>query len=451
MKPSMTPTNTVLLFGLWCSLFCLPITAMAARPVRAAKTKKANVPKVLSLAQVYRLLHQKNWDLKILKKRLVQAEITRSRAWTFLLPVIQGVGSYTYNNSTAFAAQQQAGQVFLQQHQYSASLQLNWKVVNFQNIPLLRIAYMSEKQFKYSAHQIRRESFFAAARAYYSVLLAEGMVRISRKTLKNTNTHYRQALERYKAKLTTRVDVMRARLDYTKAHNSLQNSQIGLSKARLALALLLGLESFPWAVTRPPTPQLPAKTQRQLLKLAQTQRAELKGKKLAVKIAKAQLTQSWMKALPTLSVTGNVNISNAPAQLPEPSFTQWTMGVTLTIPLFQAGRIIMDVKTKTNQLQQVRLDFKKLQQSVRNETKTSLLDWKNARLNVSNAREQWKLAQATYKLNQQRYKAGVASAVAMSDANTQLFSTSIQFLREQLNQDLATLNLLRVIGSLKTR
>jgi outer membrane protein TolC len=427
----------------------------------------------ISLAEVYRLARQNNLDLRILRERVVQAEIMRAKAWVILKPQLQIQGSYTRNDTEVvfdiassfkplidsmpepFKSQIKNSMgsaepmVISPQNQLGFQLQLQWAFFNLQSIPILQIAYLAVEQVGHTAHQVRREILFAATRAYYGILLTDGMVDISRRLWQNSREHLRIAQARYRAGVAPELMVTRAMFDVAKARQSFIQAENGLQNAKLAMALLLNRPHFNFRPIRPQQPSLPEGDFNRWQEIAIQQRPELKASRIAIEIAQKQIHTSWMKFLPTVALIGTLRGSNATGFSDQ--YTQWSVMLAAQLQLYSGGSRYMDLQEAFSKLRQSRLELAKNSAQINNEIRQAELSLSNTQVALQVAQQQLRLAQRGLHLTEVRYKAGMATPVEVSDALIGLQSSEIQVLQESLSRELSILSLQRAIGKFRAR
>jgi outer membrane protein TolC len=383
---------------------------------------------------------RQNLDLRIFRQRLVQAELARAKSWSILKPQLSLQASYTRNdNETAF------GDIVLNpQNQLAVQMQLQWAFLNLASIPLIQMAHLSVNQLGHASKQLKREILYGTARAYYGVLLADGLMQISRQTWKNAKEHLRISQARLKAGVTPELAVTRAQLDLAKAWQSWIQAENGLRNARLALALLLNKPSFKMRPVRPAAPTLPSGSLKDWRKQAMSRREEVKSARLAVNIAKKGATQKWMAYLPTLAAVGQIQGSNA-GGFNNRNF-QWSVTVVARMNLYSGGTRHLELREAYSKVLQAKLEMAKATRKVDNEVTQAYIGLGNAKIALQVAKKQLKLAKRSFELTEARYKTGVATPVEVSDALTALQSARIATLREELNFELAILQLRRAVG-----
>ena len=431
----------------------LPSVSWKAISSKGYTGQKSVLPKrhdkgwpVWSFASVLARVRKQNLDLKLLRRRIKQSQIMRSQAWGAVRPTLQLQGNYIRNSNEASVNMGSESIVITPYNQWTMSMQLNWNIFHLPSIPNIKAAYLDVQKTKQLAKQTQREVVYASLQAYYSILLSDGMVEIARQSWANAKEHMQIAKLRTSAGISTRFNVMRAKLDVVKAQQTYLSAINALRNTRLSLLVLLNEQNGHFRVTAPSRPKSPSGTVVAWLSSARKQRPELKEKKLAIQSAEAKLTGQWLQFAPTIALTGAVQANNAGGFANQ--YVQWNVGLAARLPLYNGGARFDAIQQANNALKQAQLEYQKADLTIRNEIKQADINLRNSVMNYRVARNQKKIAEETYQLNVHRYKAGLASPIALSDALTQLTSARISVLRERFNMDLAVLQLHRSMGTL---
>ena len=427
--------------------------------------------KVVTLAEVFKMAKKVNLDLRILKERLVQAELIKAKTWAMLKPNLNLSGSYTRNQQAVsfnpaasiiglanalpepIKSQILAGTKDAQEteltplNQLGLQLQMRWAFLNFRAIPLLRIAYMSVDQVKESAKQLRREVMFGIARAYYGVLLTDGLVDISRETLSNAREHLTLAEARYQAGTANSLVVTRAKLEVIKAQRSLIQARNGLRNAKLAVALLLNKPTFSFRPQRPSRPILPSGSPKAWVRKAERHLPELKAAKMAVNIADNRISEVWLQFLPTVALVGSLQATNATGFAGQN--TTWSVSLQGQIALYDGGTRFALLQENFSKRRQAKLEYLQARRKAQNNILASYLSLNDAKATLKVAKQQLVLAKRSYKLTQERFKTGVATPVEVTDAQIAYNSAQVSLLRETLNLEVAVLTLQRAMGTFR--
>tara|TARA_B100000609_G_scaffold199615_1_gene205002 strand:+ start:32523 stop:34388 length:1866 start_codon:yes stop_codon:yes gene_type:complete len=397
--------------------------------------------KVRTLQELFTIVKRSNLDLRILRQQAVQAELARAKAWAILKPRLSVSLSYTRNDNETKLLES----VLTPRDQLGMRVQLQWAFFNVQAIPLLNMANLGTLQVAHAAKQAKREVMFGLTRAYYGVLLTEGLLDIARRTWDNSKKHLKIARARFQAGLGPQLLVTRALLDQAKAYQQWTEAENALRNAKLALSLLLNRSNFKFRTKRPQTPTPPTGNRKIWIRQALQKRQEVKSARIAVQMAEAQVTQSMLKFVPTVAAIGTLQGQNAEGFVGR-NFT-WSAGLAMQIDVYSGGTRFIEVKEARSKLFQARLKLAKSLRQIRNDIAKADIDLKNAKTAVLIARGQSLLARRSYALTQAQYKAGVSTAVEVSDALNLYRTALISVLQKELNYDVAIVALQRAIGA----
>lgn len=413
-------------------LYVLPPDTERSRPTK-------------TLSWVYQQAQKRNIRLRILKQELILAQISRAQSWSVLHPTINATGTYT-RNQVATVLDFGGGDPVetTPQNQLSLGIQMQWKFIDFRAISSIHIAQLVRQQVGRTLAQTRRDLYQSVGESYYNVLLAQGSFHAARNAWKNALQHYKIAQTRTQAGLSTRLAKMQAQLDVVRAQQDWMKTRNQLRNSRLTLALLLGRKQFRFRAIRPKRLSVPKGAIQSWTKHAVRYRHELKAKKLALQIAQKKQHEAWLAFLPTLSLSSGVNVSNAAGFTGQN--TQWNLGVNIQWNLYSGGVRTLALRRTTIEVQKARLEYRQLKDTIANQIRTLALNLQNAHSAIHTAQHSTQLARATYQLRQQHYQAGMGTPISISDANKNLLSSEIQYIREVLNREIVTLRLLRAIG-----
>jgi len=119
---------------------------------------------------------------------------------------------------------------------------------------------------------------------------------------------------------------------------------------------------------------------------------------------------------------------------------------TVTIPLFQGGKVHGDVLQAEAALRQTRSQLEDLRGRIDNEVRTTLLDLSAAAEQVEVARSSVDLAQQTLSQAQDRFSAGVADNLEVIQAQETVASANENYISSLYAHNLAKVSYARAIG-----
>ena len=125
----------------------------------------------------------------------------------------------------------------------------------------------------------------------------------------------------------------------------------------------------------------------------------------------------------------------------------WTAAATLSIPIFQGGRVEADVKNDRAIQKQRQAQVDNLRGSIEQDVQNALLDLKAASEQVEVAKTGLDYAQQTLEQSQDRFAAGVTNNVEVIQAQQQLASANEQYIASLYGHNIAKVLLARAIGN----
>jgi len=419
-------------------LFFLKV-ALAKGTSKGAPPVASNGPQI-SLQKVYRIIKKNNLNLRMLRQKILQAEIESAKAWTYLKPQLFVQGSYTRNNVEV----KLLDDVLTPRNQLAIVAQMRWLFLNLQTIPIIQMAPLIRKQVRYTVGKVQRDILFGATRLYYGILLAQGLVKISKVSLHNAEAHLKLAKTKLQGGVTLQLEVKSAALQVTTAKQQLLQAQNGLLQARLALALLLNRERFGYTLQQPSSLQMPQGSAKDWFKTALKNRYDLKAAQVEVRLARKQLQRVWLSYLPTVSVNAALQGQNATGFSGQ-NFN-WNVGVVAQFNLYGGGMRALQVKSARSKLMEARIKQIQVVRKLKNDLAVAAMGHTNAKSELKVAQQRNALAKSNYEFAQNQYQAGLITSTKVLDSLKMYRGAQIAMLRAQLNVDLAILKLRRDLG-----
>jgi outer membrane protein TolC len=462
----------------------------AARP-RAQEPRglvEAAPAPVLTLEEALRTAEVASLDLKVAQARLDQSKELHYKAWSAYLPQVTAGGTFTHNNvgavaplpafTTVRARTSPAGtnpnepadppdnpithqplpgapsqDVFLftqnvdveiqKQNQLSAQIQATQAIFAPQAIYAIAAARAGERVAADSTEQARRDILFGVTQAYYAAAGLKQVVAVQDRQLAIARDHERDARVRYEAGTTPKVTLLRAEIDRARAEQDLKRAQNSYVAAKVSLATLLDRRDVSFEVEVPPPALLPEDTS-SLEEAAVHDRPDVLAAGEQVTVSEKSRDGVVTRYLPTLGAFGRYLYSNASGF--SGSSTSWAIGLSLSWTIFDGGLRESDLRENQARVAEAVAARDATLNRARDEVVRARLDLDSAVANREKAKEQLALAEENQRLVNVNYKAGAATYIEVSDANTALLTAELTQVSESLNADLAALRLLKAAG-----
>jgi outer membrane protein TolC len=429
---------------------------------------------VLTLDEALAEAQAKNLDLKAARARLEQAEQASRKAWSGYLPTLTASGAYTRNSNEARVqfplgnvvrdvgtptSEPGAGpgapttlQVLPAQvvdvtiqplNALNAQLEVRQALIVPTLWAAISAASQAERLAKLSTEAQRREILFIVAQAFYGATASQSALMAQTRLLELNQAREKDTLARYEAGTVTKVAVLRAQLDRTRAEQDLLRSRNSLAAAKLALATLLQ-RSPDFELAPPPEPQLPPQDTN-LEEAALTYRPDVVASRENVDLALTQRRGVWLSYLPSLGVSGAYRASNAAGFTGQN--TSWLITLAAQWTLWDGGLREANLREQSARVAEAEALRDASEARAREEVARYQLELQSAMANRAKAQEAVELARESQRLTDVSFRAGVATYLEVADINTTLTQAEVGLVAERLQASLAALRLLKTVGA----
>jgi multidrug efflux system outer membrane protein len=286
------------------------------------------------------------------------------------------------------------------------------------------------------------------ASSYFRMLAADENLEITRRTIKSREA----SLELVRARLEQGIA---SKLELRQAESLLQSAQLFVpvyesqrEREENLISLLLGRN--PDAVPRGEplakqveTLEVPAGLPSQLLE----RRPDLVAAEAQLAAATSRIGEAKALLYPQLTLTafGGVNSQDL-SNLFDASSTFWDAALTLTIPIFNAGRLEANVAATEARAEQAARAYLKTVRTAFKEVSDGLISLEKLRQFRAIQEERVAVLTDQASLSQARYKGGVTSYLEVLDSERQLFEGEQSLVSARLDEVAAVGFLFRALG-----
>ena len=302
---------------------------------------------------------QSNWDLRTAAGRVREARVLRGVAGADLWPTINVSGSYTRQRSSenaiplslggASSGTSGGGTPFLrglklEQDLFQTGFDASWEIDLFGGVR--RSIEAADADLAASQEDLRNTlvSLLAeVARNYVEVRGFQRRLAIAQENLKAQQDTLELTRARFNAGLTSELDVTQAASQLATTQSQIPPLETALKQGIHRLGVLLGqapgalLEELSTAAPIPSVPpKVPAGLPAELLR----RRPDIRRAERQLAAATARIGVAEADLYPKLSLTGSLGLESLKlADLPQGASRFWSVGPTLSWPIFDAGRI----------------------------------------------------------------------------------------------------------------
>ena len=335
------------------------------------------------------------------------------------------VGPFTYFDSRAYVTQS----VF------------DWKAINNTHS-----ASQSVKAAQYTYKDARDLVVLAVGYNYLQAIADEARIETAEAQVNTGQALYNQASDQLKAGTSPAIDELRAHVELQTRQQQLIQARNDLAIQKLTIARVIGLapgQEFDLTDKSPYEP-LEGITVEDALKRAYATRSDFQAALATVTSAEYSRRAAHAGYYPSLSVSGDYGIAGTYSDL----FTHgvFDLRATLSVPIFQGGKVHGDVLVADAQLQQSRDHLDNLRGQIDADVRTALFNLESSGQQVVVAKSNVALADESLLQSRDRFAAGVTNTVEVVQAQEAVASAHENYISALYNYNYAKISLARAIG-----
>jgi outer membrane protein TolC len=447
-------------------LTLVALVALAAEPAAA--------PRTLTFQEVLTRMESQSLELQAARARLAQAQELSSKAWSGYLPQITAGASYTRNSDEAsirlplaYAIRDVGGPTsdpanpdlpgtptnltlvptsiveapIQRYNQLGAQVQLNQVLFAPSLCLAIKSARLAEEVATSNVEAARREILFGAAQLYFGAAGLKQAVNVQERLLEVYTAREKDAHVGYEAGAQPKVALLRAQIDRARTEQDLLRARNSHQSTIMALATLMN-EPADFDVVVPEEPVLPAGIEE--LEAAALKRPDVEAALRNVDLTEAQRSGVKWSYAPSVGLSAAYRWANVAGFTG--SNTNWLVTVGLQWTLWDGGLREANLRESSARVAEAKANALAAQNRARDEVRRGLLELASARANRLKAEEQLRLAREGQRLVDVSFKAGTATYLEVTDANTALAAAENGFVGETLNASLAALRVLKAAG-----
>jgi outer membrane protein, multidrug efflux system len=406
---------------------------------------------------------QSNLDLRLAEARLREARALRGLAASDLGPSINVSGSYTRNRQSENVSPAQAGSLngssatggapsgTLKQDLFQAGFDASWEIDLFGGVR--RSIEAADADVAASVEDLRDvlvTLLSEVARNYVEVrgfqqriAIAEDNIRSQQETLELTRV-------RFDAGLTSQLDVVQAASQLATTQSQMPTLDATLKHSIHRLSVLLGLapgallSELSQASPIPPVPPVvPVGLPADLLR----RRPDVRRAERQIAAATARIGIAVADLFPKLSLTGTLGLqSNLLADLPLGSSRFWSVGPTLSWPIFDAGRIRANIQVQNVREEQRLTQYEQVVLTALEDVENALVAYSREQTRRSRLAEAVEANQRAVELANELYTRGLGDFLNVLESQGSLFASQSDFAQSEVTMSSNLVALYKALG-----
>ncbi len=380
-----------------------------------------------------------------------------------LLPNFQVDGTYNhnYNNTESFASVTapngtQIVTIAKQRYRNNTTgyqLTLQQPIFNYQNWALLSQAKANEKQYAALYSAAAQDLMYRTAEAYFNVLKAQDILNYTIAEKIAYKSQYNQTRERYKVGLATITDVQQAKASYdgSVAQEIQDRNSVDVAKEQLREITNTSYTSFAKLSKKLPLLYPNPSNINQWVDVAQTQNYSLLAARYGVETAQENIHVQAAGHLPVLNAQGQYQYSNDSNYINNglrATNKLATVGLDLSVPIFQGGAVTAATKQAQYDYQYAVDNMDKTHRTVVSDTRQQYWNVVSG-VNVIKADKQAVIsARSSLQSTIEGYKVGTQTMTDVLTQESNLYQSLKTYTTSQYDYLIATIALKQSAGTL---
>jgi len=280
--------------------------------------------------------------------------------------------------------------------------------------------------------------------AYMAVISGEQVVLLREQAVVQARTQLAAAEASFRAGRVPRADVVRAESVLAAATFDLVDARGQAETRRVGLRTVMGLEAGPpLAVVAPPDPAPQEITEADAVQRA-LQRPEMRRAAADVTAAEAALAAAMIQGGITVTLDGRYVLVSGGTTTGSPG--TWSVGVGISIPVYDGGRRRAQVEQARANLDSARARLESARFQVRQEALLARLQAAMVLAKVEAARRSALAAREAFNVAQGRYAAGVGTILEVATAQTELAAAEVALVQAAADRWTTTAFLRRAVA-----
>lgn len=297
--------------------------------------------------------------------------------------------------------------------------------------------------------RLQQAIVFSVARAYLLLLKAERLIGVQELAIENLRDHVVTAELLYRSGKVSQLDVLKAQTQIALANEELVKAKNSVTVRRQELFGAMGVDTVYDFRTVDLTEVLWQREQFRSLRedslLALLHRhPDLQRAELDVQGREQEISLAQTDYYPSVFVRGGYNWEDSRVF---PGNKNWTVGVGLSLPLFQGGATQASVDQAKSRTEAARATEEALRQRLQVAVRTTLTTLDDTRSRVRSAAEIVRLAEESEKVASLKYRTGKGTNLDVLDAEMVLTNARINYIQVLTDYAVATAELNFNLGS----
>ena len=330
-------------------------------------------------------------------------------------------------------------------HYYDLEGSLQQSVLDVTAVRNLRAQGQAGQAATLQAKYAREEVVLAVTGVYLQFMADLALVDRQQAEVAYAEASYKQARAQVDAGNKAPIEANRSLVEWQTEQQRLRSQTGEVQKRQIQLARLIGLPLGTHIHPKERFEPLPPDTSsvQDAVRLALSQRLDFKASEAQLRSAEEARKAASAERLPSASLNGTYGLQGINPNQGVPVFQA---SVSLSIPVFQGGRIAGNTAQAAAVVNQRRAELADRQGAIEAEVRNAYIDLQVAGDQVSLADNNRKLATQTLQQSQDRFAVGVADSVEVVNSEQSLAAADHDYVNSLFSQHVARITLAHATG-----
>lgn len=389
----------------------------------------------LTLDEAIRLALTRNERALIADARVDAAEARLRRARSFFFPELNLSSNYALRTGE----REEAANAFTNAATVSATL------FDARAFPLYRQARFSFQATEFQSEEDKRLLSFEAADAFVTTLSFEAVARASERRRAYARATVEDARARFEAGLVSSNDVTRAELELATAERELLRATSTTESALLQLENLLATDiEGPLEITNLAAPAAATFDVDRLVAMAVSSRRDLQARERQARALEEFASEPSKRFIPTLGLLGQYRQIDDDGTR---SGGDGLLSLNMNWSVFDGGERSAERAERLAILRESELIVSQTRRRIELDVRDAVVSVRREIDVLAHAERTATIARRNAQETQELYRQGLASALAVADANLRLFEAEVAEARARYDVSIAQLDLRAAVGS----
>ncbi len=311
----------------------------------------------------------------------------------------------------------------------------------------VRQAESTVMQSRETLRQSEQDVLAAASTAYMNVLRDTALLELQNNNVEVLQQQLKQTEDRFQVGEVTRTDVAQSQASLAQGQANASQARFDLQNSIAVYRQVIGEQPRNLEPARPVESLLPRSLEG-ALGLAMKEHPRIQGAMHAVDVASANVTIQEGALLPTVTATGQAQVSREPSGFPNYQNKSYSAVASLTVPLYEGGATYAGIRQAKELLGQTRLQLDLQRETVRSGVIVAWGAFQTTKLTIQSFQAQVRANEIALEGVREEAKVGQRTTLDVLNAQQTLLNSRVSLVTAQRNQVVASYALLAASGQL---